>query len=275
VCASRYAVTTHASRSTPPSSPTIVGSAVATIVWSSAPSSITSRRPPKTIRTSRRESCGCAGIWLRVEIITMDGPARAGRGLPGRARLPPGARLRKFGAPRGVIRGGVGGGRRRRPPASRCPEPASGRGRLRSPSRRNARAAVPYQNRYDEHHRNPPDGGAGLGAGRARGERAGSERAGSERAGRRRAPVARRASGPGGAGRPRGAGGRGVALARGGAALRAAVPGAAGAAESHLLGRGRAREPVVQAPGVDRPAADHSSGDPGRPQRAGRPDALR
>ncbi len=42
VLASRYAVTTQDSRFSPPRSPTIVGSAVDTIVWSSAASRIAS-----------------------------------------------------------------------------------------------------------------------------------------------------------------------------------------------------------------------------------------
>src|SRR5687768_10220353 len=50
--ASRYAVTTHEMCSSPPSSPTMVGSAVETIVWSSDASSITSIRAPRT-RPSR------------------------------------------------------------------------------------------------------------------------------------------------------------------------------------------------------------------------------
>src|SRR3954464_8273679 len=54
VAASRYAVTTHERRSMPPSSPTIVGSAVETIVWSSDASSITSIRPLTTTRMRRR-----------------------------------------------------------------------------------------------------------------------------------------------------------------------------------------------------------------------------
>src|SRR3954471_3005443 len=55
VAASMYAVTTQASRSMPPRSPTIVGSAVETIVWSSDASSITSSSAPKIRRTR------CAG----------------------------------------------------------------------------------------------------------------------------------------------------------------------------------------------------------------------
>ena len=56
VCASRYAVTTHERWSKPPRSPTIVGSAVDTIVASSAASSITSTSPAKTT-DSRRVPC--------------------------------------------------------------------------------------------------------------------------------------------------------------------------------------------------------------------------
>ena len=52
--ASRYAVTTHESCEMPPRSPTIVGSAVDTIVWSSDASSITSINAAKigAIRTA-------------------------------------------------------------------------------------------------------------------------------------------------------------------------------------------------------------------------------
>src|SRR3954469_20633103 len=51
VTASRYAVTTHDRCARPPRSPTIVGSAVETIVWSSDASSITSSSAPKIRRT--------------------------------------------------------------------------------------------------------------------------------------------------------------------------------------------------------------------------------
>src|SRR6478672_4084564 len=47
VDATRYAVTTHERWFRPPRSPTIVGSAVATIVWSSAASSMPSMSPPR------------------------------------------------------------------------------------------------------------------------------------------------------------------------------------------------------------------------------------
>jgi hypothetical protein len=53
---SRYAVTTHDRLLRPPSSPTIVGSAVDTMVWSSAASSITS----SSAGNSRRMG-GCSG----------------------------------------------------------------------------------------------------------------------------------------------------------------------------------------------------------------------
>src|SRR3954464_9843453 len=54
--ASRYAVTTHDRCSRPPRSPTIVGSAVETIVWSSAASSMTSISALMTTRTRPRFS---------------------------------------------------------------------------------------------------------------------------------------------------------------------------------------------------------------------------
>src|SRR6478735_10505367 len=51
VAASRYAVTTHERCESPPRSPTIVGSAVETIVWSSAASSSTKSSAVKIRRT--------------------------------------------------------------------------------------------------------------------------------------------------------------------------------------------------------------------------------
>src|SRR5207302_1294063 len=54
VDASRYAVTTHERCWSPPRSPTIVGSAVDTIVWSSDASRMTSISAPKTTRTRWR-----------------------------------------------------------------------------------------------------------------------------------------------------------------------------------------------------------------------------
>jgi hypothetical protein len=50
---SRYAVITQERWFSPPSSPTIVGSAVATTVWSIEARSIPSMRPEKMIRISR------------------------------------------------------------------------------------------------------------------------------------------------------------------------------------------------------------------------------
>ena len=58
--ASRVADTTHASCSCPPSSPTIVGSAVATIVWDSAATSMPSISPTSTVRICRWLSTGMA-----------------------------------------------------------------------------------------------------------------------------------------------------------------------------------------------------------------------
>ncbi len=51
VDASRYAVTTHERWFSPPRSPTIVGSAVATIVWSSAARNMPSMSAAKIMRT--------------------------------------------------------------------------------------------------------------------------------------------------------------------------------------------------------------------------------
>src|SRR3954451_13086104 len=69
VAPTRYAVTTHESWSRPPRSPTIVGSAVATIVWSSDASSIASRRPPKVSMTWRRVR---SGEVMRIIIATRN-----------------------------------------------------------------------------------------------------------------------------------------------------------------------------------------------------------
>jgi hypothetical protein len=57
--ASRYAVTTHERCCRPPRSPTIVGSAVATIVWSSEASRTTRISAPKITRT---RGAGCCGV---------------------------------------------------------------------------------------------------------------------------------------------------------------------------------------------------------------------
>ena len=61
VSASRYDDTTQVRWSAPPRSPTIVGSAVDTIVWSSAASSIPSSTVTKT-RFIRRRSMATSGI---------------------------------------------------------------------------------------------------------------------------------------------------------------------------------------------------------------------
>src|SRR3954465_64007 len=50
----------------PPKSPTIVGSAVATIVWSSAASSSTSMSPPKMTRTG-----GCSAVTSCPRLVTL------------------------------------------------------------------------------------------------------------------------------------------------------------------------------------------------------------
>src|SRR3954447_16768750 len=60
VAASRYAVTTQERCSRPPRSPTIVGSAVETIVWPSEASSITSISPPITNATRGRGGAAVA-----------------------------------------------------------------------------------------------------------------------------------------------------------------------------------------------------------------------
>ena len=64
VCASRYAVTTQEMWLRPPRSPTIVGSAVETIVWSSDAISSTSISPVKTTQTlaaALGDRLGCRG----------------------------------------------------------------------------------------------------------------------------------------------------------------------------------------------------------------------
>ena len=69
VTARRYAVTTQERCSSPPSSPTIVGSAVETIVWSSDASSITSISPLTTRRIDRR-SAGRSAIGSTTVLIS-------------------------------------------------------------------------------------------------------------------------------------------------------------------------------------------------------------
>ena len=66
VAPSRYAVTTQESWSIPPSSPTIVGSAVETIVWSSEASSIASSRPANVSRT--RAGLRAPGSWSEYAV---------------------------------------------------------------------------------------------------------------------------------------------------------------------------------------------------------------
>src|SRR5471032_3078998 len=58
---SRYDVTTHDRLSSPPSSPTMVGSAVETMVWSSAASSMTSSSAVKSSRIGGRSSMTGSG----------------------------------------------------------------------------------------------------------------------------------------------------------------------------------------------------------------------
>ena len=58
VDASMYAVTTQDRCSAPPSSPTIVGSAVETIVWSRGASNIASISPPKIAQIAFRRQLG-------------------------------------------------------------------------------------------------------------------------------------------------------------------------------------------------------------------------
>src|SRR4051794_8142292 len=69
VTARRYAVTTQERCCRPPSSPTIVGSAVETIVWSSDASSMTSMSPLTTRRIERR-SAGRSGSSSAVAAAT-------------------------------------------------------------------------------------------------------------------------------------------------------------------------------------------------------------
>jgi hypothetical protein len=70
VSARRYAVTTHARWSSPPSSPVIVGRAVATIVWSIAARSMPSMIPEKTMSTWRRGSPAAVGTAADTGDVT-------------------------------------------------------------------------------------------------------------------------------------------------------------------------------------------------------------
>src|SRR5690606_8228797 len=70
---SRVAETTQASCSWPPSSPTMVGRAVATIVWDRAATSMPSMRPASTVRIWE---------WLRTGTAAVAGPAATGAAEP-------------------------------------------------------------------------------------------------------------------------------------------------------------------------------------------------
>src|SRR4051794_24748117 len=93
VDASRYDVTTQDRWFAPPRSLTIVGSAVATIVWSSAASSIANIRPPKITQICR---CVIGASWAAAVSVTdhpprMDLPLRTHVG-PSERRVLPGRR---------------------------------------------------------------------------------------------------------------------------------------------------------------------------------------
>jgi len=77
VSASRYEVTTHEMCSSPPRSPTMVGSAVETIVWSSEASSITSSSPLTTRRIERRSVVGVTSSYLPHARAPSSSPAAA------------------------------------------------------------------------------------------------------------------------------------------------------------------------------------------------------
>src|SRR4051795_3566635 len=83
VVASRYDVTTHERWLRPPRSPTIVGSAVETIVWSSAARNIPSIRAPKTVHSGRPVSRPFSAAATRPRTLGLD---RALRGVLVRAR---------------------------------------------------------------------------------------------------------------------------------------------------------------------------------------------
>lgn len=73
VSASRYDVTTQDRCPAPPRSPTMVGSAVPTMVWSSAASSIPSSTAPKTALTRPRLRAGgtaAPGVTSAVAVIS-------------------------------------------------------------------------------------------------------------------------------------------------------------------------------------------------------------
>src|SRR4051794_21062319 len=83
VDASRYEVTTQERWLRPPRSPTIVGSAVETIVWSSAARNIPSIRAPKTVHSGRPVSRPFSAAATRPRTLGLD---RALRGVLVRAR---------------------------------------------------------------------------------------------------------------------------------------------------------------------------------------------
>jgi hypothetical protein len=98
VDASRYEVTTHASCSRPPRSPTIVGSAVDTIVWSSDATNSTRNNAPKIRRRLRVSfevafSGGCGGrlagedLWRGDRLV--EAGAAAARRFPTTGLLSP------------------------------------------------------------------------------------------------------------------------------------------------------------------------------------------
>src|ERR1035437_8966673 len=78
VVASRWAVITQAMCEPPFRSPTIVGSAVETIVWSSAASDIPSIRAPRMSRIARRDKSGRAPL----PVTAAPSPACSGEGPP-------------------------------------------------------------------------------------------------------------------------------------------------------------------------------------------------
>src|SRR5918997_4313563 len=82
VVASRYAVVTHAMCDTPPSSPTIVGIDVDTIVWSRAAMSMPARSAPKMTLMRRRVRTmggaeGSGGACTEVLFRSFGGAAGA------------------------------------------------------------------------------------------------------------------------------------------------------------------------------------------------------
>ena len=102
--ASRYAVTTQDRWDSPCRSPAIVGSAVATIVWSSAASSMPSSSAPMMISTRRRPSVtGPVGAG-EVAVCVTPHP------LPVFLLIYPGGAGRKLGATGSAVPGRAGSG---------------------------------------------------------------------------------------------------------------------------------------------------------------------